>query len=199
MKSVLYGGRAATASPCCARSAASHFRAAGPRLGVHLFVIISATPGDWRALKDIVGQILTECGFTVEVEKQVQTVRGGVELDVFAEEDIQGRKCLTVCECKHWKARVAQNTVHGFRTVLMDIGAHEQPDSRRGTQASEGSNGDAPFSGRRGGHSPPQLLEPGAFSGLADLCGEIQASATQRATGAKGRKRSAPAEQNGRR
>lgn len=87
-------------------------------------MITSATPGDWRALQDIVGQILTECGFSVEVEKQVQTVRGGVELDVFAEEDIQGREYVTVCECKHWKARVPQNTVHGFRTVLADIGAH---------------------------------------------------------------------------
>jgi restriction system protein len=87
-------------------------------------MITTAIPADWRALQDIVGQILSECGFSVEIEKQVQTVRGGVELDVFAEEDVQGRKYLTVCECKHWKARVPQNTVHGFRTVLADIGAN---------------------------------------------------------------------------
>src|SRR5690606_2625968 len=116
-----------TAGPCCRRSAASHLRAAGPRRPSARslsFMITSAIPGDWRALQDIVGQILTECGFSVEVEKQVQTGRGGVELDIFAEEDIQGRKYVTVCECKHWKARVPQNTVHGFRTVLADIGAH---------------------------------------------------------------------------
>ncbi|MEO8452882.1 MAG: restriction endonuclease [Gemmatimonadota bacterium] len=87
-------------------------------------MLTASIPSDWKDLQIAVGMILSECGFEVVVEKKVATVRGSVELDVWAQEEIQGRKFATVCECKHWRARVPQNVVHGFRTVLTDIGAH---------------------------------------------------------------------------
>jgi hypothetical protein len=87
-------------------------------------MLTATIPTDWRDLQNAVGQILTECGFETVVERQVRTVRGSVELDVWAQEEVQGRNFVTVCECKHWRARVPQHVVHGFRTVLADIGAH---------------------------------------------------------------------------
>ncbi len=87
-------------------------------------MITTKVPNNWRGLQDEVAQILKECGFKVEVEKVVEGVRGTVEIDVYAEEYIQGRKYAIVCECKNWQSRVPQNVIHGFRTILGDLGAN---------------------------------------------------------------------------
>jgi restriction system protein len=87
-------------------------------------MITSKVPDDWRQLQVEVGRLLQECGFSVEIERKVRTVRGEVELDVYAQEEVKGRKYSIVCECKHWKARIPQNVVHGFRTVVADMGAN---------------------------------------------------------------------------
>lgn len=49
-------------------------------------IITNQQPSDWQSLQTEVGEILAQCGFTVEVEKTVETARGEVELDVYAEE-----------------------------------------------------------------------------------------------------------------
>jgi len=87
-------------------------------------MITSKIPENWNELQNEVGRLLAECGFAVEIEKKIETVRGAVELDVFAQEDVKGRKYSIVCECKHWKARIPQNVIHGFRTVVSDMGAN---------------------------------------------------------------------------
>ena len=87
-------------------------------------MITSSTPESWRDLQNEVGRVLAECGFSVEVERTLTTVRGKVEIDVSAEEQVKGRKYTILCECKNWKARVPQSVVHGFRTVVGDIGAN---------------------------------------------------------------------------
>lgn len=69
-------------------------------------------------------RILSECGFDVEIEKVVRTVRGSAEIDVYATETIQGRTYRLFCECKLWKSRIPQTVVHSFRTVVSDAGAH---------------------------------------------------------------------------
>lgn len=81
-------------------------------------------PDSWQALQTEVGRILSECGFAVEVEKKIQSARGIVELDVYAEETVRGRKYAIACECKCWKSRIPQTVVHGFRTVVQEIGAN---------------------------------------------------------------------------
>lgn len=87
-------------------------------------MLTSRIPTDWRDLQESVAAILRECGFSVEVEKLMETVRGNVEIDVFAEEQIHGRRYVALCECKHWIARVPQTVIHGFRTVVADTGAN---------------------------------------------------------------------------
>lgn len=87
-------------------------------------LITQILPDSWQNLQKATGQILTECGFDVEIEKQASGVRGGVELDVYAEETVKGRKYSIICECKYWKSNVPQTVVHSLRTVMADIGAN---------------------------------------------------------------------------
>lgn len=87
-------------------------------------MITSLTPNTWQNLQEGVARILKECGFDVALEKTIETARGVVEVDVYAEEFVRGRKYSIVCECKHWKSAVPQAVIHGFRTVVADIGAN---------------------------------------------------------------------------
>ena len=87
-------------------------------------MITRNAPDTWQSLQTEVGRILEECGFGVEVERKIQSARGVVELDVYAEETVRGRKYAIVCECKHWKSRIPQTVVHGFRTVVQEVGAN---------------------------------------------------------------------------
>jgi len=87
-------------------------------------MITAKVPQSWRELQEQTAHILRECGFTVEVEKTIPTVRGRVEIDVYAEETVDGRRYVILCECKLWRARVPQNVIHGFRTVVGDVGAN---------------------------------------------------------------------------
>src|SRR4051794_9979048 len=87
-------------------------------------MITVLNPIDWRDLQEQVANILHQCRFKVEVGKRMQSVRGHVEIDVYAEEIVQGRKYTVVCECKNWKADIPQTVVHAFRTVVADIGAN---------------------------------------------------------------------------
>lgn len=87
-------------------------------------MITRKTPTSWKNLQIDVAKILEECGFSVEVEKKVETVRGTVELDVYAEETVNGRQYSIAVECKYWKARIPQAVVHSFRTVLSDLGVN---------------------------------------------------------------------------
>lgn len=88
-------------------------------------MLTTAIPTDWKDLQNKVAEIFRECGFIVEIEKTIQSARGQVEIDVYAEEEIRGRKYVLLCECKHWQSRVPQSTIHGFRTIVGDIGAHK--------------------------------------------------------------------------
>jgi hypothetical protein len=87
-------------------------------------MITNVTPNSWQDLQAQTARILEECGFSVELEKKIETVRGTVEIDVYAEEIVKGRNYKILCECKNWKSRVPQNVIHGFRTVVSDIGAN---------------------------------------------------------------------------
>lgn len=87
-------------------------------------MITEKSPESWQQLQEWTAQILRECGWAAETEVKVNTVRGMAEIDVYAMETVQGREYKTLVECKNWKARVPQNVVHGFRTVMADVGAN---------------------------------------------------------------------------
>ena len=87
-------------------------------------MITDKIPDTWQDLQTEVGNILGKCGFEIEIEKTLDTVRGQAEIDVYAEETIKGRKYSIICECKHWKSNIPQNVIHGFRTVVADLGCN---------------------------------------------------------------------------
>lgn len=82
-------------------------------------------PKDWRDLQNKVGEILTQCNFIVEIEKKVISARSLIEIDVYAEEIIDDRKYIILCECKMWSSNIPQLYIHGLRTVVNDIGGHK--------------------------------------------------------------------------
>ena len=88
-------------------------------------MITSKIPFNWKNLEVEVANILSQCGFNVEINKKIVTVRGGVVVDVYAEEIVLGRKYIIICECKYWKKKVPQTIVHSFRTICSDIGVHK--------------------------------------------------------------------------
>lgn len=87
-------------------------------------ILTTKQPQDWKDLQKKVSEILQQCGFKVEKELTTETVRGKVELDVYAEENIKGSKYSIVCECKYWKSNIPQTVIHGFRTVVNDLGCN---------------------------------------------------------------------------
>lgn len=87
-------------------------------------MLTTREPADWRDLQTAVADILAQSGFSVQVEKVIPTVRGRAEIDVFGQENVEGRTYTVLCECKNWAARVPQNVIHGFRTVMVDSGAN---------------------------------------------------------------------------
>lgn len=87
-------------------------------------LITKNEPATWQELQTWTAQILIECGIQAQTEVTIDTVRGRVEIDVLATENVQGREHTVLVECKNWSAKVPQTVVHGFRTVVHDIGAN---------------------------------------------------------------------------
>lgn len=85
-------------------------------------MITNSVPGSWQDLQAEAAKILKECGFHTEVEKPIELARGGVNVDVYAEEIIHGRRNLIICECKFWRSKIPQHVIHSFRTIVQDGG-----------------------------------------------------------------------------
>ena len=81
-------------------------------------------PSDWRDLQRRVCRILTECGMDAEIEREVTTARGQVNVDVVAVDPDPTLPAKYLCECKHWQTAVPKTIVHGSRTVVTDSGAN---------------------------------------------------------------------------
>lgn len=81
-------------------------------------------PTNWRDLQNQVALILQECGLDCQIEKNLQTVRGSVVVDVYAEDKTTQPTAIYLCECKLWQSAVPKTVVHAFRTVVSDFGAN---------------------------------------------------------------------------
>ena len=82
--------------------------------------ILADFPENWIDLQNKVADVLSGCGYIVETPKIVKTVRGKVELDVYA----QNESMKIICECKYWEQNVSQNTIFALRTIMQDTGAN---------------------------------------------------------------------------
>lgn len=54
----------------------------------------------------------------------VQLARGSVNVDVLAEDTVDGIVQRIICECKDWRTNIPKEVVHAFRTVMQETGAH---------------------------------------------------------------------------
>ena len=87
-------------------------------------MINPSLPKDWRDLQIQVEKIMKESGLIAESEKDIETVRGIVNIDVYAEDTSQRPKTIYLCECKFWQKAIPKSVVHSFRTVVNDFGAN---------------------------------------------------------------------------
>lgn len=77
-------------------------------------------PENWVDLQNKVAIVLGRCGYDVQTPKVLSGPRGDVEVDVYAKKDYQ----TIICECKYWDRAIPQSVVHGFRTIINDLGAN---------------------------------------------------------------------------
>jgi restriction system protein len=80
-------------------------------------------PGSWRDLEARVAKVLADCGYDVEVQKNVPLARGNVDVDVWADDHSVPPNVIVV-ECKHWATPATKSVVHAFRSVVGDSGAN---------------------------------------------------------------------------
>jgi len=87
-------------------------------------MIENAPPPNWRELQNNTERILTECGLDAYTDVGMRLARGTVNVDVLAIDRSVTPRAMYICECKHWKKAVSKDIIHGFRTVVIDAGAH---------------------------------------------------------------------------
>lgn len=86
--------------------------------------IYGELPLDWKDLQIKVGEILSEIGYECEIEKNINTVREKVNVDVLAINSKETPRNSIICECKYWNNAVPKTIVHSFRTIVSDFGAN---------------------------------------------------------------------------
>ncbi|MCF1463523.1 restriction endonuclease [Agrobacterium vitis] len=88
-------------------------------------LITAKVPDSREKLEDTIQATLAECGMKDTRQATIKLPRGSVDVDVLAEETVDGMTSVTVCECKNWKARIPKEIVHAFRTVMQETGANK--------------------------------------------------------------------------
>lgn len=84
--------------------------------------LTSEIPNSWVDLQDKVCKYLVQAGYHAETAKTIDTVRGKVEVDVYATAEDEMLKQF-ICECKYWDSAVPKEKIHAFRTVVQDSGS----------------------------------------------------------------------------
>ncbi|MCK1281790.1 restriction endonuclease [Bradyrhizobium sp. 61] len=87
-------------------------------------LIASTVPDGWAQLEESVAVILSECGMAVQHQVRLPLPRGHYDVDVLAEETVEGITYRIICECKNWRTNVPQEKVHAFRTIMQETGAN---------------------------------------------------------------------------
>jgi hypothetical protein len=83
-------------------------------------------PTSWRDLEIKVTELMNGAGYVAINNKKISTVRGNVNIDVFAEDLKSIPKSTYLIECKYWETDIPQTIVHAFRTVVNDYGANHE-------------------------------------------------------------------------
>jgi hypothetical protein len=81
-------------------------------------------PQDWKELQEGVRRLLRNIGLSAEVEVDLTTPRGNVNVDVFAVDGRSVDKISYVVECKNWGSAIPKHVVHSFTTVMHETGVN---------------------------------------------------------------------------
>ena len=87
-------------------------------------VIDDPLPQDWRELQSGVQRIFRNVGLSADVEVDLETPRGSVNVDVMAVDVRSVDKVRYIVECKNWGSAIPQSVVHSFTTVMHETGAN---------------------------------------------------------------------------
>jgi hypothetical protein len=91
---------------------------------INKYTIFNDEPTNWKELQIKTSQLLSDIGYNCEIEKDIETVRGIVNVDVYAEKNNSQPNQVLITECKNWNNNVPKSVVHSFRTVVNDFGAN---------------------------------------------------------------------------
>lgn len=81
-------------------------------------------PESWQDLQTGVKRLFRNVGLAADVEVDLETPRGTVNVDVYAVDRRSLDKIKYIVECKNWNATVPQSVVHSFTTVMHETGAN---------------------------------------------------------------------------
>lgn len=81
-------------------------------------------PQNWQELQTGVQRIFRNVGLLAEVEVDLETPRGSVNVDVLATDVRSVDKIRYIVECKNWGSSIPQTVVHSFTTVMHETGAN---------------------------------------------------------------------------
>ncbi len=81
-------------------------------------------PENWQDLQTGVQRIFRNVGLFAEVEVDLETPRGSVNVDVLATDVRSVDKIRYIVECKNWGSSIPQTVVHSFTTVMHETGAN---------------------------------------------------------------------------
>lgn len=81
-------------------------------------------PKSWRDLQTGVQRIFRNVGLIAEVEVDLETPRGEVNVDVHAIDVRSVDRVRYIVECKNWDTNIPQSVVHSFTTVMHETGAN---------------------------------------------------------------------------
>lgn len=81
-------------------------------------------PADWKELQEGVRRIFRNIGLSANVEVDIETPRGSVNVDVVAVDGRSVDKIKYIVECKNWNSPIPQSVVHSFTTVMHETGAN---------------------------------------------------------------------------
>src|SRR5690554_1598373 len=81
-------------------------------------------PESWQDLQTDVKRLFRNVGLAADVEVDLETPRGTVNVDVCAVDRRSLDKIKYIVECKNWNATVPQSVVHSFTTVMHETGAN---------------------------------------------------------------------------
>lgn len=81
-------------------------------------------PEKWQELQLGVRRIFRNVGLSADVEVDLKTPRGSVNVDVLAIDGRSVDRIKYIVECKNWGNTIPQSVVHSFTTVMGETGAN---------------------------------------------------------------------------